>query len=83
MRHNPTSLDLLIGAMLKLSDSHGHRQNVLAFIQSCYCGHVRTYDLEAAIDCMARLSEAEQHMLIAWIVASDDAAEKRAKRWAA
>jgi hypothetical protein len=83
MRPNKTTLDLLIGAMLKLSNSHTERQNVLAFIQSCYCGRVRSYDLDAALQALARITEEEQHALIAWMVASDDAAERRAKRSAA
>jgi len=30
------ALDLLIGAMLKLGTSHAERENVIAFIRSCY-----------------------------------------------
>jgi hypothetical protein len=83
MRRKSTTLDLLIGAMLKLSDTHNGRQNVLAFIQSCYCGHVRTYDLDAALNSLAGLTEEEHHALIAWVVASDDEAERRRRRSAA
>lgn len=83
MRRKQTTLDLLIGAMLKLGKSQSDRQNVLAFVQSCYCGHVRDYDLEAALRTLAQISEEEQHALIAWVVASDDAAEIRKKRTAA
>jgi hypothetical protein len=43
------TLDMLIGAMLKLGSSHADRENVIAFIRSCYCGRVLEYDLEAAM----------------------------------
>jgi hypothetical protein len=82
MKRQSTTLDLLIGAMLKVG-SNTERQNVLAFMQSCYCGHVRDYDLDGAINVLARLSEEEQHTLIAWVVASDDEAERRRRRSAA
>ncbi len=83
MRRNQTTLDLLIGAMLKLGGSNKERQNVVAFVQSCYCGHVRSYDLESALIALARLAEEEQHTLIAWLVASDEATEMRRRRTAA
>jgi hypothetical protein len=69
--------------MVKLGESHADRQNVLAFIQSCYCGHVRDYDLDAALESLTRVSEEEQHALIAWVVASDDAADIKRRRTAA
>jgi hypothetical protein len=83
MKRNSSTLDLLIGAMVKLSGAERERQNVLAFVESCYCGHVRDYDLESALNTLAALSEEEQHALIAWIVAGDDAAERKARRSAA
>jgi hypothetical protein len=83
MRRKQTTLDLLIGAMVKLGKSHSDRQNVLAFIQSCYCGHVRDYDFDAALNALSRISEEEQHALIAWTIASDDAAEHKQRRAAA
>jgi hypothetical protein len=51
--------------MLKLDPHNGARENVLAFIQSCYCGRDRKYDLEAALGALAMLTEEEQHALIA------------------
>ena len=56
MKGKSATLDLVIGAMLKL-DPHGPRENVLAFIQSCYCGRVRSYDFEAALQSLARLTD--------------------------
>jgi hypothetical protein len=83
MGRNSVTLDLVIGAVMKLDGANGERQNVLDFLQSCYCGRVRSYDLEAALAALARLSEEEQHTVIAWVVASDDAALRRARRSAA
>jgi hypothetical protein len=37
------------------------------FIQSCYGGRVRSYDLEPAIQSLAKLTDGEQHALIAYI----------------
>jgi hypothetical protein len=65
-------LDLLIEAMSRLDRQNGERQNVIAFIESCYCGRVRTYDLDAAKRALAKLDDEEQYTLIAWVVASDD-----------
>jgi hypothetical protein len=61
-----TVLDLLIGAMEKLSPHTGERQNVLAFIQSCYGGQVRSYDLDRAVASLNKLNPEEQHCLICW-----------------
>jgi hypothetical protein len=61
-----TVLDLLIGAMEKLSPKTGERQNALAFIQSCYGGRVRSYDLDQALVSLAKLTPEEQNCLINW-----------------
>jgi hypothetical protein len=66
MKRKDTVLDLLIGAMEKLSPKTGERQNVLAFIQSCYGGQVRHYDLDRASLSMAKLIPEEQECLIVW-----------------
>jgi hypothetical protein len=58
------ALDLLIESMQKLDVAGGERQNVLAFIQSCYCGRVRDYDFDAALISLHKLTEEEQHALI-------------------
>jgi hypothetical protein len=73
MRENSADLDLLIGAVTKLNAATGERENVVAFIQSCYCGRVRTYDLEAALAALAKLSDEEQCALITWVVRNDEA----------
>jgi hypothetical protein len=59
---------LVVRAMLKLQLENGERQNVLMFIQSCYAGRVRTYDLDAAVQSLGKLTEEEQHALIACIM---------------
>jgi hypothetical protein len=66
MNHKTTVLDLLIGAMEKLNPKTGERQNVLAFIQSCYGGLVRHYDLDRAVVSLFKLTAEEQHCLITW-----------------
>jgi hypothetical protein len=64
MNSKSTALDQVIRAVLKLNPHNGERQNVTAFIQSCYCGRVRSYDFDAALASLARLTEEEQHALI-------------------
>jgi hypothetical protein len=66
MKRKWTVLDLLVGAMEKLSPKTGERQNVLAFIQSSYGGRDRSYDLELALDSLAKLSPEEEGFLITW-----------------
>jgi hypothetical protein len=61
-----TVLDLLIGAMEKLNPKTEERQNILAFIQSCYGGRVRDYDLDRAVVSLFKLTPEEQHCLITW-----------------
>ena len=77
MRRNTAEVDLLIGAAVKLDNRTGERQNVLAFIESCYCGRVRTYDLGYALASLARLTEEEQAALITWVVRSDESLARR------
>jgi hypothetical protein len=77
MRHNSTAVDLLIGAALKLDPRTGERQNVLAFIQSCYCGRVRNYDLGAALASLTHLTDEEQCALITWVVTADEPVARR------
>ena len=62
------TLDLVIRGMLKLNHGTGERQNVNAFIQSCYGGMVRRYDFDAALHSLKKLSEDEQHALIEYVV---------------
>jgi hypothetical protein len=63
-RRKALVLDQLIGAMEKLDSRTGERQNVIAFVQSCYGGRVRRYDFDAALASLSRLTEEEQHALI-------------------
>jgi len=78
MSKKTTALDLLIGAILKLGSTHAERENVIAFIQSCFYGRVRNYDLEAAQASLARLTEEEQHGLIVWAIANEEAGRRKA-----
>ena len=64
MNRKSTLLDVLIGAVMKLDPRNGERQNVSAFIQSCYCGRVRRYDFDAAQASLGKLTDDEQHALI-------------------
>jgi len=66
MKRKRTVLDLLIGAMEKLSPKMGERQNVLAFIQSRYGGRVLSYDLDRAVVSLFKLTPEEQNCLITW-----------------
>jgi hypothetical protein len=65
MSEKSAMLDVAIGAALKLDPGNGERQNVLAFIQSCYGGCVRAYDLDRAVASLEKLTDEERHGLIA------------------
>jgi hypothetical protein len=60
--------DLVIRAILKLDQPSGERQNVLLFIQSCYACRVRSYNFDAALQSLTKLTEPEQHALIAYVM---------------
>ena len=66
MKRKRTVLDLLIGAMEKLSPKTGERQIVLAFIQSRYGGRVLSYHLDLALDSLTKLTPEEEGFLITW-----------------
>ena len=68
MNARSTALDRVIGAMLKLDYQNGERENVIAFIQSCYNCRVCDYDFDAAQKSLARLTNEEEHALIAYIM---------------
>jgi hypothetical protein len=59
--------------MEKLSPKTGERQNVLAFIQSCYGGRVLSFNLERALDSLAKLTPEEEHCLITWSLLEKEA----------
>jgi hypothetical protein len=80
MRYSSKSLDVLIGGIVKLNHLNGERQNVLAFIQSCYCARVRSYDLEMALVALTKLTPEEEQALITWIVVNDDALARQRAR---
>jgi hypothetical protein len=77
MNRKWTVLDLLIGAMAKLSPKTGERQNVLAFIQSCYGGRVLSFNLERALESLAKLTPEEEHCLITWTLLEKKARSHR------
>jgi len=80
MGKKSVALDMLIAAMLKLGTSHAERENVIAFIRSCYCGRVLNYDLDAALAALAQLSAEEQHGLIVWAMMNEEASQQRKLR---
>jgi hypothetical protein len=73
LKRKLTVLDLLTGAMGKLSPKRGERQNVLAFIQSWYGGRVLRFNLERALNSLAKLTPEEEHCLITWSLLEKDA----------
>jgi hypothetical protein len=68
MKKKLAETDLVISALLKLDERSGERQNVLKFIESCYGCKVRTYDFDTAMESLRKVTEAEQHALIAYIM---------------
>lgn len=76
MKTNTTVLDVLIGAVMKLEVRTGERNNVMSFIQSCYGGLVRTYDLDMALASLSNLTDEEQHALITWALLKMEATAK-------
>ncbi len=62
-----TTLDLVIAALLKLDPISGERQNLLAFIQSCYGGCVRCYDFDQAVASLSKLTAQEHRVLIEYV----------------
>jgi hypothetical protein len=77
MGEKSVALDMLIAGMLKLGSSHAERENVIAFIRSCYCGRVLDYDLEMALASLSRLTEEEQHGLIVWAIMNEEAGQRK------
>jgi hypothetical protein len=61
-------LGLVVQAAIKLDARSPRWANLLAFLQSCYAGLVRTYDYDDAVAALARLDDDEQHALIAWVL---------------
>jgi hypothetical protein len=80
MSKKSVALDMLIAAMLKLGSTHAVRENVIAFIRSCYCGRVLNYDLDGALAALARLTDDEQHGLIVWAIMNEEASQQRKLR---
>jgi hypothetical protein len=68
MKKKSTAASLVVRAMLKLNLESGERQNVLLFLQSCYGGRVRTYDFEAALLSLDKLTPEEHHALAASVM---------------
>jgi hypothetical protein len=60
--------DVLIRALLKLDQETGERRNVLLFIQSCYGCRVLSYDFDAALKSLAKLTDREQNALIMFVL---------------
>jgi hypothetical protein len=68
MKKKVAETDLVISALLKLDERTGERQNVLKFIESCYGCKVRNYDFDTALTSLQKVTEAEQHALIAYVM---------------
>jgi hypothetical protein len=66
--HRDTTLNLVLQAALKLDAHTAEWKNVISFIQSCYAYRVRDYDLDGALAALKKLSDEEEHALIAWVV---------------
>ena len=73
MARTSTTLALVMQAADRLGGDGPVWQNLLAYLQACYAGHSRPFDFEAACAAQARLSEPEQHALIAWVVYLEEA----------
>jgi hypothetical protein len=75
MNLNSSAMDLVVQASYKL-DAQSHQWgNVLAFIQSCYGCRVRDYDLSDAVASLNKLTDAEQHAIIAWVLLLEEVRE--------
>jgi len=68
MKSNSATLDLAINAALKLDARNGERQNVLAFIQSCFGARVRSYDLARALKGLGKLTPEEHNALVVYVL---------------
>ena len=77
MNRQPSNMNHLIGAMMKLDPKSREWRNVVHFILSCYACRVMEYDLEAATVSLERLSDGEQRALIEAVL-RNDAARSRA-----
>lgn len=68
-----TTVGRVLQAAAKLGGETPAWHNLLAYLQSCYAGHSRPFDFEAACAALARLSDEEQHALVAWVVYLEEA----------
>lgn len=72
MERRPSMLALVTQAAHKLGKNSRQWSNLLAFLQSCYTGRVRSFDFDAAMTALARLSDEEQHAVIAWVMVVEE-----------
>lgn len=73
MASTSTTLALVKHAADRLGGDGPAWQNLLVYLQACYAGHSRPFDFDAATAALARLTEPEQHALIAWVVYLEEA----------
>lgn len=73
MARTTTTLSLVMQAAAKLGGDTPAWHNLLAYLQALYAGHSTPFDFEAAVAAQARLSDSEQHALIAWVVYLEEA----------
>jgi hypothetical protein len=72
MNRKTSTLNLVVEAALKLDARTPEWRNVMGFVESCYCGLVRNYDLDDAVASLNKLTDQEQHALIAWVMLLDE-----------
>jgi hypothetical protein len=75
-----TTLNLVLQAAMKLDARTGEWKNAISFIQSCYACRVRDYDLDTALAAMEKLTDEEEHALIAWVIMLEEARERESER---
>lgn len=83
MGRETSTLGLVAEAAVKLGGEGPAWNNLLAYLQSLYAGRVKSFDFAEAMTALARLSEAEQNALIAWVVyvaESSHSSSSRARR---
>lgn len=80
MGRTSKTLALVMQAAAKLGGDTPAWSNLLAYTLACYAGHSAPFDFAAAVEAQMRLSEPEQHALIAWVIYLEEARMGRRQR---
>jgi len=72
MQGQASTIGLVQRAAMKLHENAERWRNLLAFLRSCYTGRVLNYNFEDALAALRRLTDQEQHALIAWVVFQEE-----------